>query len=193
MMERHDPAQMYSTTIVTVRKNGVVVVAGDGQVSLGNTVMKGNAKKVRRLGKNGQVIAGFAGATADAFTLLERLEAKLEQYPDQLTRACVELAKDWRTDRYLRRLEAMMIVADKNVTLTLTGNGDVLEPENGVMAIGSGGNYALAAARALADTEFGAEEIARRAMKIAGEICIYTNGNVVLESLDAEAGVETPV
>ncbi len=187
MMERHDPAQMYSTTIVTVRKNGKVVVAGDGQVSLGNTVMKGNAKKVRRLGKNGQVIAGFAGATADAFTLLERLEAKLEQYPDQLTRACVELAKDWRTDRYLRRLEAMMIVADKNVTLTLTGNGDVLEPENGVMAIGSGGNYALAAARALADTDFGAEEIARRAMKIAGEICIYTNGNVVLESLDAEA------
>ena len=187
MMERHDPAQMYSTTIVTVRKNGKVVVAGDGQVSLGNTVMKGNAKKVRRLGKNGQVIAGFAGATADAFTLLERLEAKLEQYPDQLTRACVELAKDWRTDRYLRRLEAMMIVADKNVTLTLTGNGDVLEPENGVMAIGSGGNYALAAARALADTDFGAEEIARRAMKIAGEICIYTNDNVVLESLDAEA------
>ncbi|KTR07688.1 hypothetical protein NS365_03645 [Aureimonas ureilytica] len=178
---------MYSTTIVTVRKNGKVVVAGDGQVSLGNTVMKGNAKKVRRLGKNGQVIAGFAGATADAFTLLERLEAKLEQYPDQLTRACVELAKDWRTDRYLRRLEAMMIVADKNVTLTLTGNGDVLEPENGVMAIGSGGNYALAAARALADTDFGAEEIARRAMKIAGEICIYTNGNVVLESLDADA------
>lgn len=187
MMERHDPAQMYSTTIVTVRKNGKVVVAGDGQVSLGNTVMKGNAKKVRRLGKNGQVIAGFAGATADAFTLLERLEAKLEQYPDQLTRACVELAKDWRTDRYLRRLEAMMIVADKSVTLTLTGNGDVLEPENGVIAIGSGGNYALAAARALADTDFGAEEIARRAMKIAGEICIYTNGNVVLESLDADA------
>ncbi|ALN71455.1 peptidase [Aureimonas sp. AU20] len=186
MMERHDPAQMYSTTIVTVRKNGVVVVAGDGQVSLGNTVMKGNAKKVRRLGKNGQVIAGFAGATADAFTLLERLEAKLEQYPDQLTRACVELAKDWRTDRYLRRLEAMMIVADRQVTLTLTGNGDVLEPENGVMAIGSGGNYALAAARALAETDFGAEEIARRAMKIAGEICIYTNDNVVLESLESE-------
>ncbi|WP_061977570.1 MULTISPECIES: ATP-dependent protease subunit HslV [unclassified Aureimonas] len=185
-MERHDPAQMYSTTIVTVRKNGVVVVAGDGQVSLGNTVMKGNAKKVRRLGKNGQVIAGFAGATADAFTLLERLEAKLEQYPDQLTRACVELAKDWRTDRYLRRLEAMMIVADRQVTLTLTGNGDVLEPENGVMAIGSGGNYALAAARALAETDFGAEEIARRAMKIAGEICIYTNDNVVLESLESE-------
>ncbi|WP_374754496.1 ATP-dependent protease subunit HslV [Aureimonas sp. AU4] len=185
MMDRHDPATMYGTTIVTVRKNGRVVVAGDGQVSLGNTVMKGNAKKVRRLGKNGQVIAGFAGATADAFTLLERLEAKLEQYPDQLTRACVELAKDWRTDRYLRRLEAMMIVADRNVTLTLTGNGDVLEPENGVIAIGSGGNYALAAARALADTDLDAEEIARRAMRIAAEICIYTNDNVVLEAMDA--------
>ncbi|WP_102959747.1 ATP-dependent protease subunit HslV [Mangrovicella endophytica] len=184
-MEKHDPAQMYSTTIVTVRKGGKVVIAGDGQVSLGNTVMKGNARKVRRIGKNGQVIAGFAGATADAFTLLERLEAKLEQYPDQLMRACVELAKDWRTDRYLRRLEAMMIVADPKVTLTLTGNGDVLEPEEGIMAIGSGGNYALAAARALADTDFGAEEIARRAMKIAGDICIYTNGNVVMETLDA--------
>ena len=186
MMDRHDPAQMYSTTIVTVRKNGEVVVAGDGQVSLGNTVMKGNARKVRRIGKGGQVIAGFAGATADAFTLLERLEGKLEQYPDQLMRACVELAKDWRTDRYLRRLEAMMIVADRKVTLTLTGNGDVLEPENGVIAIGSGGNYALAAARALAETNFGAEEIARRAMRIAAEICIYTNDNVVLESLDEE-------
>ena len=186
MMERHDPATMYGTTIVTVRKGGKVVVAGDGQVSLGNTVMKGNARKVRRIGKGGQVIAGFAGATADAFTLLERLEGKLEQYPDQLMRACVELAKDWRTDRYLRRLEAMMIVADRKVTLTLTGNGDVLEPENGVIAIGSGGNYALAAARALAETNFGAEEIARRAMRIAAEICIYTNDNVVLESLDEE-------
>nr|WP_244631252.1 ATP-dependent protease subunit HslV [Aureimonas sp. ME7] len=185
MMDQHDPAKMYATTIVTVRKGGKVVIAGDGQVSLGNTVMKGNARKVRRIGKGGQVIAGFAGATADAFTLLERLEAKLEQYPDQLMRACVELAKDWRTDRYLRRLEAMMIVADKQVTLTLTGNGDVLEPENGVIAIGSGGNYALAAARALAETDYSAEEIARRAMRIAGEICIYTNGNVVLESLDA--------
>ncbi|WAJ31620.1 ATP-dependent protease subunit HslV [Jeongeupella avenae] len=178
---------MYGTTIVTVRKNGRVVIAGDGQVSLGNTVMKGNARKVRRIGKNGAVIAGFAGATADAFTLLERLESKLEQYPDQLMRACVELAKDWRTDRYLRRLEAMMIVADKNITLTLTGNGDVLEPEAGVMAIGSGGNYALAAAKALADTDFPAEEIARRAMKIAAEICIYTNDNVILEAID-EAG-----
>ncbi len=186
-MENHDPATIYGTTIVTVRKGGKVVIAGDGQVSLGNTVMKGNARKVRRIGKKGDVIAGFAGATADAFTLLERLEAKLEQYPDQLMRACVELAKDWRTDRYLRRLEAMMIVAYRQVTLTLTGNGDVLEPEHGVIAIGSGGNYALAAARALADTDYDAEEIARRAMKIAGEICIYTNDNVVVESLDETA------
>ncbi|MGH6762194.1 MAG: ATP-dependent protease subunit HslV [Phyllobacterium sp.] len=183
-MTEHNPATMYGTTIVTVRKDGKVVIAGDGQVSLGNTVMKGNARKVRRIGK-GNVIAGFAGATADAFTLLERLEAKLEQYPDQLMRACVELAKDWRTDRYLRRLEAMMLVADKTVTLALTGNGDVLEPEHGVMAIGSGGNYALAAARALAGTDLDAEEIARRSMKIAADICIYTNENVTLEALDA--------
>jgi len=182
--EKHDPATIYGTTIVTVRKGGKVVIAGDGQVSLGNTVIKGNARKVRRLGKNGQVIAGFAGATADAFTLLERLEGKLEQYPDQLMRAAVELAKDWRTDRYLRRLEAMMIVADRTVTLTLTGTGDVLEPEGGLMAIGSGGNYALAAARALTETEMGAEDIARRAMKIASEICIYTNDNLVVEQLD---------
>jgi ATP-dependent HslUV protease subunit HslV len=175
---------MHATTIVTVRKAGKVVIAGDGQVSLGQTIMKGNAKKVRRLGK-GNVIAGFAGATADAFTLLERLETKLEQYPDQLTRACVELAKDWRTDRYLRRLEAMMIVADKSVTLALTGTGDVLEPENGVMAIGSGGNYALAAARALIDTDADAETIARKAMQIAADICVYTNHNVVVEALDA--------
>lgn len=187
MFENHDPARIYGTTIVTVRKGGKVVVAGDGQVSLGNTMIKGNARKVRRIGKGGNVIAGFAGATADAFTLLERLEAKLEQYPDQLMRACVELAKDWRTDRYLRRLEAMMIVADRKVTLTLTGNGDVLEPEQGVMAIGSGGNYALAAAKALAETDYDAEEVARRAMKIAAEICIYTNDSVILESLD-EAG-----
>ncbi len=176
---------MHATTIVTVRKGDKVVIAGDGQVSLGNTVMKGNAHKVRRIGK-GNVIAGFAGATADAFTLLERLEAKLEQYPEQLMRACVELAKDWRTDRYLRRLEAMMLVADKSVTLALTGNGDVLEPEQGIMAIGSGGNYALAAARALADTDKDAEEIARKAMEIAASICIYTNDNVVVETLDAE-------
>jgi len=175
---------MHATTIVTVRKGNKVVIAGDGQVSLGQTIMKGNARKVRRIGK-GNVIAGFAGATADAFTLLERLEAKLEQYPDQLMRASVELAKDWRTDRYLRRLEAMMLVADKTVTLALTGNGDVLEPEQGVMAIGSGGNYALAAARALIDTDKDAEEIARTAMRIAADICVYTNTNVVVETLDA--------
>ncbi|MDX8432154.1 ATP-dependent protease subunit HslV [Mesorhizobium sp. M4B.F.Ca.ET.190.01.1.1] len=176
---------MHATTIVTVRKGSKVVIAGDGQVSLGQTIMKGNAKKVRRIGKGGSVIAGFAGATADAFTLLERLEAKLEQYPDQLTRACVELAKDWRTDRYLRRLEAMMLVADKSVSLALTGTGDVLEPEHGVMAIGSGGNYALAAARALMDTDKDAEEIARKAMQIAADICVYTNSNFVVETLDA--------
>ena len=176
---------MHATTIVTVRKGGKVVIAGDGQVSLGQTIMKGNARKVRRIGKDGHVIAGFAGATADAFTLLERLEAKLEQYPDQLTRACVELAKDWRTDRYLRRLEAMMLVADKNVTLALTGTGDVLEPEHGVMAIGSGGNYALAAARALIDTDKDAEAIARKAMEIAADICVYTNGSVTVETIDA--------
>ncbi|AZO60265.1 MAG: ATP-dependent protease subunit HslV [Mesorhizobium sp.] len=176
---------MHATTIVTVRKGSKVVIAGDGQVSLGQTIMKGNARKVRRIGKGGSVIAGFAGATADAFTLLERLEAKLEQYPDQLTRACVELAKDWRTDRYLRRLEAMMLVADKSVSLALTGTGDVLEPEHGVMAIGSGGNYALAAARALMDTDKDAEEIARRAMQIAADICVYTNSSFVVETLDA--------
>ena len=174
----------HGTTIVTVRKGGKVVIAGDGQVSVGNTVMKHNAKKVRRIG-NGSVIAGFAGATADAFTLLERLESKLEQYRGQLMRASVELAKDWRTDRYLRRLEAMMIVADDATTLVLTGTGDVLEPENGVAGIGSGGNYALAAARALVDTDLDAEAIARRAMKIAAEICIYTNSEVTLESLQA--------
>jgi ATP-dependent HslUV protease, peptidase subunit HslV len=182
-----DATTLHGTTIVTVRKGGKVVIAGDGQVSLGQTVMKGNAKKVRRIGKDGRVIAGFAGATADAFTLLERLEAKLEQYPDQLTRACVELAKDWRTDRYLRRLEAMMLVADKNVSLALTGTGDVLEPEHGVMAIGSGGNYALAAARALFDTDQDAEAIARKAMAIAAEICVYTNGSVVVETIDGAA------
>ncbi|ESZ22647.1 MULTISPECIES: ATP-dependent protease subunit HslV [Mesorhizobium] len=176
---------MHATTILTVRRGGKVVIAGDGQVSLGQTIMKGNAKKVRRIGKSGNVIAGFAGATADAFTLLERLEAKLEQYPEQLTRACVELAKDWRTDRYLRRLEAMMLVADKSVSLALTGTGDVLEPEHGVMAIGSGGNYALAAARALMDTDKDAEEIARKAMQIASDICVYTNNNFVIEILDA--------
>jgi len=183
--EQSPYAPWHGTTIVTVRKGGKVVVAGDGQVSLGQTVIKHNAKKVRTLAK-GEVIAGFAGATADAFTLLERLEGKLEQYPGQLMRAAVELAKDWRTDRYLRRLEAMMIVADKSVTLVLTGTGDVLEPEHGVAAIGSGGNFALAAARALADTEMDAEAIARRAMQIAAEICVYTNSNVIVEALDAD-------
>ena len=174
----------HGTTILTVRKGGKVVVGGDGQVSIGQTVIKANAKKVRKIGK-GDVIGGFAGATADAFTLFERLESKLEQYPGQLTRACVELAKDWRTDRYLRRLEAMMIVADAETTLVLTGTGDVLEPERGLMGIGSGGNYALAAARALVDTPLPAEEIARKAMAIAAEICVYTNTNVVLEALDS--------
>ena len=173
----------HGTTILAVRKNGRVVIAGDGQVSLGATVIKANARKVRRLG-DGSVIGGFAGATADAFTLFERLEAKLEKHPGQLTRACVELAKDWRTDRYLRRLEAMMIVADKDVSLVLTGTGDVLEPEDGVTAIGSGGNYALSAARALIDIDgLDAEAIARKAMDIAADICVYTNRNLTLESL----------
>lgn len=184
MSERRDQEpRWHGTTILSVRKDGSVVVAGDGQVSLGDTVIKGGAKKVRRLA-GGDVIAGFAGATADAFTLFERLEAKLEQYPGQLTRASVELAKDWRTDRYLRRLEAMMAVADKDVSLVLTGNGDVLEPDDGVIGIGSGGNYALAAARALVDRDdMDAESIARRAMAIAGGICVYTNDNITVESL----------
>jgi ATP-dependent HslUV protease subunit HslV len=174
----------HGTTILSVRKAGKVVIAGDGQVSLGQTVIKGNARKVRPLG-GGQVIGGFAGATADAMTLFERLETKLEQHPAQLTRACVEMAKDWRTDRYLRRLEAMMIVADASVTLVLTGTGDVLEPENGIIAIGSGGNYALAAARALADSTLDAEAIARKAMAVAAEICVYTNSNLTVETLIA--------
>jgi ATP-dependent HslUV protease subunit HslV len=173
----------HGTTILTVRKGGKVVIGGDGQVSIGQTVIKSNAKKVRKLGK-GDVIGGFAGATADAFTLFERLESKLEQYPGQLTRAAVELAKDWRTDRYLRRLEAMMIVADKDVSLVLTGTGAVLEPEAGVMAIGSGGNYALAAARALLrNTSLSAAEIAKEALLIAAEICIYSNDRITLEEL----------
>jgi ATP-dependent HslUV protease subunit HslV len=177
----------HGTTIVAVRKGSKVVVAGDGQVSVGNTVMKHQAKKVRPLA-GGKVIGGFAGATADAFTLFERLEAKLEQYPDQLMRAAVELAKDWRTDRYLRRLEAMMIVADKKDTLVLTGTGDVLTPDHDVIAIGSGGNYAYSAALALSEnTEMDAEQIARKAMKIAAEVCIYTNENVTLEQIDADA------
>jgi ATP-dependent HslUV protease, peptidase subunit HslV len=173
----------HGTTILTVRKAGRVVIAGDGQVSLGATIIKGNARKVRSLGK-GDVIGGFAGATADAFTLFERLEAKLEQYPGQLTRAAVELAKDWRTDRFLRRLEAMMLVADRERTLVLTGTGDVLEPERDVMGIGSGGTYALAAARALLDTDLSAEAIARKAMAIAAEICVYTNTSLIVESLE---------
>ena len=172
----------HGTTILTVRKAGKVVIAGDGQVSLGPTVIKSNARKVRSIGR-GDVIGGFAGATADAFTLFERLEGKLEQYPGQLTRACVELAKDWRTDRYLRRLEAMMLVADGETTLTLTGTGDVLEPEFDVMGIGSGGSYALAAARALLDTDLDAEAVARKAMHIASDICVYTNANLIVESL----------
>ncbi|PJI38439.1 ATP-dependent protease subunit HslV [Ferrovibrio sp.] len=171
------------TTIIAVRKDNQIVLAGDGQVSLGQTVIKSNARKVRRLG-DGSVVAGFAGATADAFTLFERLEAKLERYPNQLARACVELAKDWRTDRYLRRLEAMMAVADKSVSLVLTGTGDVLEPEDGLIGIGSGGNYALAAARALIDrNDMDAEAIARKSLNIAADICVYTNGNIIVEKL----------
>jgi ATP-dependent HslUV protease, peptidase subunit HslV len=173
-----------STTILAVRKGGRVVIAGDGQVTAGATVMKSNARKVRRLAK-GDVIVGFAGATADAFALSERLESKIEQYPGNLTRACVELAKDWRTDRALRRLEAMMAVADAKVSLILSGTGDVVEPEDGLIGIGSGGPFALAAARALIATDLSAEEIARRAMKIAADICIYTNENVVIESLES--------
>jgi ATP-dependent HslUV protease, peptidase subunit HslV len=176
----------HGTTIVGIRKNGKTVIAGDGQVSMGQTVMKPNARKVRRLG-DGSVIAGFAGATADAFTLFERLEAKLERHSGQLMRAAVELAKDWRTDKYLRNLEAMMIVADKDVTLILTGNGDVLEPADGVAAIGSGGNFALAAARALQDYEQDAETIARKAMKIAADVCVYTNDQLTIETLDTTA------
>ncbi|MFQ5534724.1 MAG: ATP-dependent protease subunit HslV [Sphingomonadales bacterium] len=171
------------TTILTVRKGNKVVIAGDGQVSLGDTVIKANARKVRRLG-DGSIIGGFAGATADAFTLFERLESKLERHTGNLTRACVELAKDWRTDRYLRRLEAIMAVADANVSLLISGNGDVLEPEDGLMGIGSGGNYALSAARALYDLDVEAEEIARRAMKVASEICVYTNHQLTIEVLD---------
>lgn len=176
----------HGTTILSVRRGGKVVIAGDGQVSMGQTVMKPNAKKVRKLG-DGSVISGFAGATADAFTLFERLERKLEQHHGQLLRAAVELAKDWRTDKYLRNLEAMMIVADKDVTLILTGNGDVLEPEAGIAAIGSGGNFALAAARALADYEADADVLARKAMKVAADICVYTNERLTVESLDAAA------
>ena len=174
----------HGTTIIGVRKNGKVVVAGDGQVSLGQTVIKGSARKVRRLSPGGyDVVAGFAGSTADAFTLLERLEAKLEATPGQLQRACVELAKDWRTDKYLQKLEAMLIVTDGTDLYVVTGAGDVLEPEHNVAAIGSGGNFALAAARALVESDLDAEEIARRSMAIAADICVYTNGNLTVETI----------
>jgi ATP-dependent HslUV protease subunit HslV len=178
----HGLIQWHGTTIIGVKKNGRTVIAGDGQVSMGNTVMKPNARKVRRIG-DGKVIAGFAGATADAFTLFERLERKLEQHRGQLMRAAVELAKDWRTDKYLRNLEALMIVADAETMLVLTGNGDVLEPEGGIAAIGSGGNYALAAARALTDYEDDAEKIARRAMQVAADVCVFTNDRVTVEEI----------
>jgi ATP-dependent HslUV protease subunit HslV len=184
-----DASKWRGTTILTVRKNGKVVVVGDGQVSAGNTVMKAGARKVRRIA-GGNVITGFAGATADAFALLERLEAKLEQYPTQLARACVELAKDWRTDKYLRQLQAMMIVANKDQTYVLTGNGDVVEPDtaetgSGITAIGSGGNFALAAALAMDEYEADAEVLARKAMGIADRICVFTNNNLTVEALDA--------
>jgi len=177
--------QWHGTTILGVKKAGRTVIAGDGQVSMGNTVMKPNAKKVRRIGADGKVIGGFAGATADAFTLFERLEKKLEQYNGQLLRSAVELAKDWRTDKYLRNLEALMIVADAEQMLILTGNGDVLEPEGGIAAIGSGGNYALSAAKALADYEQDPEELARRAMAIAAEVCVFTNDRLTIETVEA--------
>ena len=176
--------QWHGTTILGVKKDGKTVIAGDGQVTMGNTVMKPNAKKVRRIGADGKVIGGFAGATADAFTLFERLEKKLEQYNGQLLRAAVELAKDWRTDKYLRNLEALMIVADAEQMLILTGNGDVLEPESGIAAIGSGGNYALSAAKALADYEKDPEVLARRAMQIASEVCVFTNDRLTIETIE---------
>ena len=179
---KKDFQKWYGTTIVSVRKKNEVVVAGDGQVTLGDTVIKANAKKVRILA-DGKVITGFAGATADAFALFERLESKIRKFSNNLMRACVEMAKDWRTDRYLRRLEAMMIVADKESSLILSGNGDVLEPKDGLMAIGSGGNYALAAARALYDSKLNAEQIAKKSLEIAADLCIYTNDNIILEKI----------
>jgi len=183
MFDHNDSSKIYGTTILSVRKNNQVAIAGDGQVSLGNTVLKSNARKIRKLG-DGSIIGGFAGATADAFTLFERLESKLEQYPAQLMRACVELAKDWRTDKYLRRLEAMMIVVDKNITLVLTGTGDVVEPEDGIIGIGSGGNYALSAARALATIDnLSAKEITEKSLKIASQLCVFTNDNIIIETL----------
>ena len=180
MSEKENLNKLHGTTIVSVRKKNEVVIAGDGQVTLGDAVVKANARKVRRLG-GGNVITGFAGATADAFALFERLESKLEKFSNNLMRACVEMAKDWRTDRYLRRLEAMMLVADKETSLILSGNGDVLEPKDGLMAIGSGGNYALAAARAMIDSKYSAEEIAKKSLLIAAELCIYTNDNIIVE------------
>ncbi|MBL0318978.1 MAG: ATP-dependent protease subunit HslV [Alphaproteobacteria bacterium] len=186
MLEHHDPRTIYGTTILSVRHNGKVVIAGDGQVSLGSTVIKSTAKKIRKLG-DGSIIAGFAGSTADAFTLFERLEAKLSEHRGQLTRACVELAKDWRMDKYLRRLEAMLIVIDSKTTLVLTGTGDVLDPEDGIVGIGSGGMFALSAARALVSVDhLDAEEIVRRSMKVAADICVYTNNNIIVETLIAE-------
>jgi len=184
MQQSHTFPDWHGTTILAVRKGGSTVIAGDGQVSMGQTIVKGNARKVRRL-VGGQVVAGFAGATADAFTLIERLESKLEQYPQQLARACVDLAKDWRTDRYLRRLEAMLIAADSSCIFTVSGVGDVLEPEFGVAAIGSGGAFALAAARALMDFDLTPEDIARRAMGIAADICVYTNRDLTVETVGA--------
>ena len=182
-MENQQDASWHGTTIISVRKGNQVVIAGDGQVSLGNTVIKSTAQKVRKLA-NSNVIAGFAGATADAFTLFERLEEKLEKHPNQLTRACVELAKDWRTDKYLRRLEALLTVADSNTSLLITGMGDVLEPEGNIIGIGSGGNYALAAARALSDSELTAEDIAIKSIKIASDICVFTNNNLTIEKIE---------
>ena len=183
MNEQNNPS-WHGTTIISVRKDNQVVIAGDGQVSLGNTVIKGSAQKVRRIG-DGSVIAGFAGATADAFTLFERLESKLEKHPNQLTRAAVELAKEWRTDKYLRRLEALLTVADATKSLLITGQGDVLEPENNITGIGSGGNYALSAARALIDTDLSAEEIAKKSIQIAAEICVFTNSNITIEKIES--------
>ena len=182
-MENQQDASWHGTTIISVRKGNQVVIAGDGQVSLGNTVIKASAQKVRRIG-DGSVIAGFAGATADAFTLFERLESKLEKHPNQLTRAAVELAKEWRTDKYLRRLEALLTVADANVSLLITGQGDVLEPENNITGIGSGGNYALSAARALIETDLTAEEIAKKSIQIAADICVFTNNNITSEKIE---------
>ncbi len=182
MLEHKNSSTIYGTTILAVRKNNQVAIGGDGQVSLGQTVLKSNAKKIRRI-SDGSIIVGFAGATADAFTLFERLEGKLEQYPKQLMRACVELAKDWRTDKYLRRLEAMMIVIDSNISLVLTGNGDVLEPEDGIIGIGSGGNFALAAARALADSSLSAYQIVEKSLTIAADLCVYTNRNIIIDQL----------